>query len=131
MELWGSETGLDSRTERPTCRLAWPPTCCQLRATGWQCGQGARVGGKHFIKRKCCYNGGTETSTQCSIRGHWARFPLPDCATPQSWEPKGLSQRTPGACRGDSVPPESSPQLHTHHSPECLLVAFTPSIWGS
>lgn len=26
VELWGSETGLDSRKARRTCRVGWPPT---------------------------------------------------------------------------------------------------------
>ena len=104
MELWGSETlgwtVLDSRTARPTCQLAWPPTPSlsdkRCRVAVW-----ARCPwrGKHFIKLKCFCNGGTETSAQCGIHRHHASFPLPDSPTPQSCGPTGLSQRTPGAAR--------------------------------
>lgn len=131
VELWGSKTSLDSRTERPTCRLAWPPTL-SLSDKSYRVAVWARCPwrGKHFIKLKCFYNGGTETSAQCGIHGHHARFPLPDCPTPQSCKPRGLSQRTSGAARRDSLPPKSSPQFYTHYSPECLLLALTPPVWG-
>lgn len=79
VELWGSKTSLDSRTERPTCRLAWPPTL-SLSDKSYRVAVWARYPwrGKHFIKLKCFYNGGTETSAQCGIHGHHARFPLPE-----------------------------------------------------
>lgn len=72
------EKGLDSRKARSTCRRAWPPTpslsdkSCLVAVWArrpWR--------GKHFIKLKCFWDGGTETRGQCSIHRHQARSPLP------------------------------------------------------
>lgn len=122
----------DRWQDPPIGWLGHPLPLHQIGDAGWQCGQGSRGGGSISLSLSAsavcvCVEGGTETRGPCGIHGHHARFPLLIYATLQSWRPKGLPQRTPGAARGDSLPPESSLNFYTSPVP---VLGFGPTCLG-
>lgn len=98
--------------------VGWPshPLLCQIRAAGWQCGQGAHGGGSISLSLSASATGGQKQEATAASTGPVPGSPLLDWPTPQSCRPQGRPQR--GLSAPDPPPPESSPQFSTHHSPE-------------
>lgn len=122
------EKGLDSRKAGPTCRRAWPPTpslsdkSCVVAVWArrpWR--------GKHFIKLKCFWDGGTET------RGQHPQAPgqvpaagtVPLCSPV---DPKDSLKDAQGCQRGASLPPDRAPR--SPHPPPVSTLGPGPTGQG-